>query len=691
MTAKKDSINTSAVDTGSEREDLFKSVVEESPFLICSFEPDGTIEFVNRAYSEYFGKDQAELVGENFFTQIPEGDRERVSATLAGLTPKAPSQCHEHRVKETGDQIQWIRWTNRALFDKKGRVTHFQSFGEDVTGRRLVEEKLRYQATLLEHISDTVISTDADFKILSWNEAAERIFGWKAEEAIGKRFPELTNLEFTDDTREGILEQLHQRGLWEGEVNQQRKDGKRISILSAVSAIKDSEGKLIGTVGTCKDITEQKAEMGQREKDLHDLGERNKELRCIHTISESIRLRESLDDVFQDTVNAIPPGWHYPEITRGRLRYNDKEWISEPFEETVWSQSCDIVVHGEKCGAVEVYYIEECPELDEGPFMKDERDLLDGIGRALSETVERRIADENLQGSESHLKRAQELTQSGSWKLDLVSDDLIWSDEIFRIFELPPDTRFDYEAFKDRVYHEDREFEKENWQAALHGKPYDIEFRIHTGNGVKWVREKADFEFDNTGQAVRATGIVQDITARKEAEIALEESYSRLLRAEQIAQMGFIDWDLKTDEVTLSPQARNLYGIDSDSQVTLEQVLALVHPDDQEYVGENLNLAIEGVQDYKIDHRMIRPDGEIFWVQARADLELDENGESAVLLGTVVDITERQRAVEALRTSEIKYRAIVEDQTELICRFRFDGTRATLTFGNDAYCRYFDM
>ncbi len=146
-------------------------------------------------------------------------------------------------------------------------------------------------------------------------------------------------------------------------------------------------------------ISERKRADADKAKLRDEVHERLKELNCLYTISNSVWTKESLDEIFQDAVAAIPPGWNYPEITRGRLRYKEKEWVSEPFEETEWKQSSDIMVAGKPCGNVEVYYLEERPPLDEGPFMLEERNLLDSIAHTLSQVLGRRQAEEEKRRS----------------------------------------------------------------------------------------------------------------------------------------------------------------------------------------------------------------------------------------------------------------------------------------------------
>jgi len=129
----------------------------------------------------------------------------------------------------------------------------------------------------------------------------------------------------------------------------------------------------------------------------HDLEERFKDLNCMYGVARSIRQHETLEAVFWDVLGFIPGSWHYPGIARAKIRFDGKEYVLELFEETQWKQTGDIVAGGKKRGSVEVYYLEERPVLDEGPFLKEDRDLINGIARALSEAAERKEAEKRLQ------------------------------------------------------------------------------------------------------------------------------------------------------------------------------------------------------------------------------------------------------------------------------------------------------
>ena len=150
-----------------------------------------------------------------------------------------------------------------------------------------------------------------------------------------------------------------------------------------------------------------------------------------------------------------------------------------------------------------------------------------GILIATEDVTERVLAKKALQESRADLNRAQAVGQTGSWRLDVTRNVLTWSDENYRIFGVTKGTSLTYETFLGIVHPEDRGYVEKMWEAGLRGEPYDIEHRIVADGQVKWVREKAYLEFNDAGELLGAFGITRNITSRKQAELALQESDRR--------------------------------------------------------------------------------------------------------------------------------------------------------------------
>jgi DNA-binding CsgD family transcriptional regulator len=134
------------------------------------------------------------------------------------------------------------------------------------------------------------------------------------------------------------------------------------------------------------------------------LRERIKELNCLYGISLlSERYSDSIDDLLRNLINILPPSWQYPEITCARIIFNGKTYKSRGFKVTKWRQSSQIPMYNELVGEVEVLYLEGCPPEDEGPFLKEERVLLDAVAERIGKIATRISAEQELQESNKQL------------------------------------------------------------------------------------------------------------------------------------------------------------------------------------------------------------------------------------------------------------------------------------------------
>lgn len=216
-------------------------------------------------------------------------------------------------------------------------------------------------------------------------------------------------------------------------------------------------------------------------------------------------------------------------------------------------------------GILEVFYLEAKPEMDEGPFLKEEQNLLDIFVRDLGKYLERKRKEESLQRSRDILTKTPKLANIGNWELDLVANHLSWSDEVYYIFGLKPqEFSATYEAFLDYVHPDDRVKVDSAYKNSLEeGKDtYEVEHRVvrkHTAE-IRHVHEKCYHERNREGKVIRSVGIVQDITEQKETETALRNSRENLRTTLNSIGDAVIATDTKGPITQMNPVAENLTG-----------------------------------------------------------------------------------------------------------------------------------
>jgi PAS domain S-box-containing protein len=171
--------------------------------------------------------------------------------------------------------------------------------------------------------------------------------------------------------------------------------------------------------------------------------------------------------------------------------------------------------------------------------------LLISIIMSASFFVVSRSISRTINNYAEKLEQAQKIGQMGGWQLNIVNNKLSWTDETYKIFGLPIGTDLTYKIFLNCIHPEDKTYVASKWEKALLGEPYDLEHRILVEGIVKWVREKAELEFDQEGKCIGAIGFTQDITSRKSSEQELRDSENRL--KDIINNMGDWVWEINNE------------------------------------------------------------------------------------------------------------------------------------------------
>jgi two-component system cell cycle sensor histidine kinase/response regulator CckA len=237
--------------------DFSRSVFDTAQTIMLVIDPDGRIVVFNPYLEEIAGYKLEEVSGKYWYDVfVPERDRARTKENLRQTMNVISIQGNIGIIVTKDGREREIEWYIKTLKDTSGRVSGLLAVGHDVTERRKMEAGMRYHASLIRNISDAIVSSDADKKILSWNKAAEEMYGWREAEVIGKSVMEITNPVFPNIPKGDILASLQKNGHWKGEGIHQRRNGEKFDVLISISLMRDDTGKEIGAVTTFKDITD---------------------------------------------------------------------------------------------------------------------------------------------------------------------------------------------------------------------------------------------------------------------------------------------------------------------------------------------------------------------------------------------------------------------------------------------------
>jgi PAS domain S-box-containing protein len=262
-------------------------------------------------------------------------------------------------------------------------------------------------AAIVNSSSDAIISVTLNCVMQSWNRGAERLYGYSAAAAIGQPISILIPKHRAGEEAR-ILEKV-QRGELVDHYETERvvKDGRMVSISLTVSPIKDLRGNLVGMSVVGRDITDRKRGEAERSRLSQLLGERNKELATMYGVAHLVQLEEKPTIALLEEITALlPPAWQYPEVTGARVRLGEAECKTPNFRASRWSQRAEFTTTDGRKGVVEVVYLAERPPAAEGPFLCEERKLINGVAEGLKAFWERkRLESEILEISEREQRR----------------------------------------------------------------------------------------------------------------------------------------------------------------------------------------------------------------------------------------------------------------------------------------------
>ncbi len=288
-------------------------------------------------------------------------------------------------------------------------------------------------------------------------------------------------------------------------------------------------------------------------------------------------------------------------------------------------------------------------------FSRDDINFLRAVANVLAAAIERKQTEETLRKSRASLAEAQRIARVGNWGWETVTNDLYWSDEVYRIFGLvPQEFEVTYEAFLKSVHPEDREHVKKAVNEALYeNKYYDIDFRIVRPDGeVRVVHGQAEVTRYESGKPIRMVGTVQDVTEHRRAEEVLRESEKKYRDLVANALVGVYRSNLKGETLYVNDALLRIFEYDSVEEIMAVGVSALYRDKKRRDVLIEKLKKVSKVSNFEVE--VVTKTGKSKTVLLNATLDGD------VLSGMIMDITERHRTDAQLRLQGVALEAAAD-------------------------------
>ena len=281
------------------------------------------------------------------------------------------------------------------------------------------------------------------------------------------------------------------------------------------------------------------------------------------------------------------------------------------------------------------------------------RKRLNEVGQRLLTLLTRFLTSRDLQESKAKLEEAQRVAHVGHWEWDLQTDRVTWSDETYRIYGLKPQKGpINLTTIREMIHPEDRESVfRIAEQAILGGGRPDAEHRIIRPSGeVRTLHSQGDLKRDASGRPYQMFGTVQDISDRKRAEEALQQTQIYLREGQRLAHMG--SWAFNDLGHYWSDELYQIYGLDpGNGAPTVEEYLAIIHPQDRASMAETIKIMHQQHCGCDVTKRIVRADGQLRYVRCVA-IPVVEQGVFKGLLGTAMDVTEQELLTQELRRQQ---------------------------------------
>lgn len=326
--------------------------------------------------------------------------------------------------------------------------------------------------------------------------------------------------------------------------------------------------------------------------------------------------------------------------------------------------ACTMEAWSESIKSGNIYQVEHRVKMIDGNFhwylsraipVKENGRIIKWYGTATDINDTKKAEQELLESAERYrilfetLDRAQSVGKIGNWRLDLKKNELIWSDENYRIFGVDIGKSQTYESFLSMIHPDDREYVDRKWQEGLKSRNYEIEHRILVNGEIKWVREKAFLEYDEKGELTAGFGITQDITERKQTENELTESRRKLDLALENANIGLWEWNTATNRLKWDERTDKMFGLPEGSfNGDFEDFVKLIDEEDAGHIRKAARDTLQFNKPFETIFRIRTNNQKQKYISSKALVNRNSNDQIVSLTGVNFDITDLKEGTELL-------------------------------------------
>jgi PAS domain S-box-containing protein len=624
---------------------FIETLINATPDMIYIYDlEENKNVYINKGAEKNLGYSSAEIrqMGDQVLTTLmhPEDFKQYLQHTLPKYQSTKDKEIisHEFRMRDKSGNWHWL-YCKETIFlrDSEGKPKQIFGITSDVTERKNAEKEivkvLKEKETVLNRINDGMISVDNDWRYTFLNDAALETHPLGREGTLGKVIwdvhPELEGTVFWDKYREA----MESRNVIEVESYY-----PPIDKWFSVKVYPSEDGLTI----YYKDITLRKKAEEQitSEKILSDT--------IINSLPGIFYLYDRNGKFLRWNKNfETVSGYSAEEIQQLHpldfFDTDEKELIKNKIGNVFVSGKDEVDAHFlTKSGEKIPYYFNGWASTFEN------KPCLIGVGLDITE---RKKISEELKENELRYKAAEKQGKLGHWELNLHNNQLIWSDEVYTIFEFNRTvTHPDYNLFFNHVHPDDQEYFQDHQDKALVGiKPLNVVHRIISAKGnIKYLHEMAELTYDDEGKPIKLAGIVQDITDSKIAENQLVESEQkyRHLFENNPMPMWIIDKS-QTQFLDVNEAAIKHYGYSHEEFLSMTAID--IRPEEDKELFRAVFQSNKSVQDHSAIWRHLKKDGTAIIADIMAhDFQYDNTPARLVLVN---DITEKLIAQEELKKS----------------------------------------